>query len=140
MTTEGCASKVVAQLHAAWGHQQVERLVMLGLGSVSASAPARYQLALGLVLARELLASGALLHESSTMSATCHVSHSLRFSFRYFDARAGELPLVYDPVFDAEDVAVLAALKCRVASEGEAQEVRKRSPGGSHVRCMTFGC
>ena len=63
VTTDGCASKVVAHLHAVWGHHQVERLVMLGLGSVSASAPARYQLALGLVLARELLGSGALLQE-----------------------------------------------------------------------------
>jgi hypothetical protein len=61
VTADGCASKVVAQLHAGWGHQHVERLVMLGLGSVSASAPARYQLALGLVLAHELLGSGTSL-------------------------------------------------------------------------------
>jgi hypothetical protein len=40
---------------------------MLGLGSVSASAPARYQLALGLALARELLNSGTLLLRPSTM-------------------------------------------------------------------------
>ena len=63
VTSDGCASKVVAHLRAVWGHQHVERLVVLGLGSVSASAPARYQLALGLVIARELLDSGALLQE-----------------------------------------------------------------------------
>ena len=70
VTADGCASKVVAQLRAGWGHQRIERLVMLGLGPVSASAPARYQLALGLVLARELLGSGALLQatEHSTKS------------------------------------------------------------------------
>jgi hypothetical protein len=33
-------------------------------------------------------------------------------------------PLVFDPVFDAQDVAVLAALGCRVISESEAQAVR----------------
>jgi hypothetical protein len=59
--SDGCAATVVAHLCALWGHQQVERVVMLGLGSVSASAPARYQLALGLALARELLNSGTLL-------------------------------------------------------------------------------
>jgi hypothetical protein len=31
---------------------------------------------------------------------------------------------VYDPVFDAEDIAVLDALKCRVISEHQAKEVR----------------
>lgn len=65
--SDGCAATVVAHLCALWGHQQVERVVMLGLGSVSASAPARYQLALGLALARELLNSGTLLLRTSTM-------------------------------------------------------------------------
>ena len=31
---------------------------------------------------------------------------------------------MYDPIFDAEDVAVLVALKCRVISETQAGEVR----------------
>ena len=80
VTADGCASKVVAQLRAGWGHQRIERLVMLGLGPVSASAPARYQLALGLVLARELLGSGALLQatEHSTKSTVGNCQHSLR--------------------------------------------------------------
>ena len=56
--TDGCAAVVVSRLCGVWGHQRVERLVMLGLGSVSSSTPARYQLALGLVLARELLDNG----------------------------------------------------------------------------------
>jgi hypothetical protein len=39
-------------------------------------------------------------------------------------------PLVYDPVFDAQDVTVLAALGCRVISESEAQAVRPAGVGG----------
>ena len=43
---------------------------------------------------------------------------------------------MYDPIFDAEDVAVLVALKCRIISEAQAGEVRRRSPCGFRVRCL----
>ena len=131
--TDGCASTVVAHLRAIWGHQRVERVVMLGLGSVSASAPARYQLALGLVLARELLESGTPGCRRVPVWRPV-APNRVDFPERF----AGDLPLIYDPIFDAEDVAMLSALSCRVISEGEAEAVREEATACSAV--FSYSC
>jgi hypothetical protein len=58
VAADGMVEALAATLRAAW-QAPVHRIVLLGLGSPTTSAPARYQLALGLLLASALNAQSA---------------------------------------------------------------------------------
>jgi hypothetical protein len=60
VVADGIAQLIAAALRDA-GHSPVSRLVLLGVGSPTSSAPARYQLALALALLKALAVESARL-------------------------------------------------------------------------------
>jgi hypothetical protein len=75
VVADGVAKLVAAALRNTWGHSSVSRLVLLGLGSPTSSAPARYQLALALTLVTTLdVASECMTHAVHTPRPRCRRS------------------------------------------------------------------